>query len=80
MQTQRAYFVNNVARMVYATMVALNRPLESGAVEREPRRVVNLLLKGPGMFWYKDHAEPRSQEIGNSSTSRPCFLHQTYGR
>ncbi len=53
MQTQRAYFVNNVARMVYATMVALNRPLESGAVEREIRRVVNLWLKGPGMFCIK---------------------------
>jgi hypothetical protein len=55
--TQRDSFVNNAARMAYAKMMALNLPRGSGAVESAIRRVVNLRLKGPGIFWCKDNAE-----------------------
>jgi hypothetical protein len=56
-RTQRDYFVNNAARMAYAKITALNLPIGSGAVESAIRRVVNLRLKGPGIFWCKDNAE-----------------------
>lgn len=57
MRTQRDYFVKNRARMAYAKIMALNLPIGSGAVESAIRRVVNLRLKGPGIFWCKDNAE-----------------------
>lgn len=56
-RTQRDDFVNNAARMAYAKITALNLPIGSGAVESAIRRVVNLRLKGPGIFWCKDNAE-----------------------
>ncbi|MFQ5592333.1 MAG: hypothetical protein ACE5HE_14320 [Phycisphaerae bacterium] len=56
-RTQRDYFINNAARMAYAKIMALNLPIGSGAVESAIRRVVNLRLKGPGIFWCKDNAE-----------------------
>src|SRR5882724_6351881 len=56
-RTQRDYFVKNGARMAYAQLMALNLPIGSGAVESAIRRVVNLRLKGPGIFWCKANAE-----------------------
>jgi hypothetical protein len=55
--TERNYFVRNRQRMAYATMKALHLPLGSGAVESTIRRVVNLRLKGPCIFWYRANAE-----------------------
>ncbi|MCP4105645.1 MAG: hypothetical protein GY749_08930 [Desulfobacteraceae bacterium] len=55
--TERNYFVRNEHRMVYPTMKALNLPIGSGAVESAVRRVINLRLKGPCIFWYKENAE-----------------------
>lgn len=43
--------------MAYAQLMALNLPIGSGAVESAIRRVVNLRLKGPGIFWCKANAE-----------------------
>jgi hypothetical protein len=55
--TERNYFVRNRQRMAYATMKTLHLPLGSGAVESAIRRVVNLRLKGPCIFWYRENAE-----------------------
>lgn len=54
--TERNYFVRNRQRMAYAMMKTLHLPLGSGAVESAIRRVVNLRLKGPCIFWYRENA------------------------
>lgn len=54
--TERNYFIRNQHRMEYPTMKALKLPLGSGAVESAVRRVVNLRLKGPCIFWHKENA------------------------
>ena len=43
--------------MAYPTLKSLKLPLGSGAIESAIRRVVNLRLKGPCIFWYKENAE-----------------------
>ena len=32
-------------------------PIGSGSMESAVRRVINLRLKGPGIFWREEHAE-----------------------
>jgi hypothetical protein len=56
-RTERDYFVRNIARMAYARVRALKLPIGSGSVESAIRRVVNLRLKGPCIFWCKENAE-----------------------
>jgi hypothetical protein len=56
-RTQRNYFMKNLARMRYDRIRALKLPLGSGCVESAIRRVVNLRLKGPCIFWCQAHAE-----------------------
>lgn len=56
-RTQRDYFVKNVTRMAYKRLRAIKMPIGSGSVESAIRRVVNLRLKGPGIFWHKENAE-----------------------
>ncbi len=55
--TEREYFVKNQYRMGYARLKANNWPIGSGAVESAIRRVINLRLKGAGIFWYRENAE-----------------------
>jgi hypothetical protein len=55
--TKRDYFVRNRQRMAYQTLKSLKLPIGSGAIESAIRRVVNLRLKGPCIFWYKENAE-----------------------
>jgi hypothetical protein len=50
------YFVKNKARMAYRKIASLKLPIGSGAVESAIRRVINLRLKGPGIFWLEDTA------------------------
>ena len=57
MRTERDYFVRNRQRMAYQTLKSLKLPIGSGAIESAIRRVVNLRLKGPCIFWYKENAE-----------------------
>ncbi len=38
-------------------MAALKLPIGSGAIESAIRRVVNLRLKGPSIYWHKNSAE-----------------------
>jgi hypothetical protein len=56
-RTQRNYFIKNQSRMAYATLIAMKLPIGSGAIESTVRRVVNLRLKGPSLFWCRANAE-----------------------
>ena len=57
MRTQRDYFIKNQGRMAYATLMAMKLPIGSGAIESAVRRVINLRLKGPSLFWCRASAE-----------------------
>lgn len=52
-----SFFALNAERMQYARFRELNLPCGSGAVESAIRRVINLRLKGPGLFWTREMAE-----------------------
>jgi hypothetical protein len=54
--TERNYFIRNLYRMAYPILKALKLPLGSGAIESAIRRVVNLRLKGPCIFWHRENA------------------------
>ncbi|MCP4932800.1 MAG: hypothetical protein GY927_01040 [bacterium] len=56
-RTHLNYFVSHQHRMAYDKITALKLPIGSGAIESAIRRVVNLRLKGPAIFWCKGHAE-----------------------
>ena len=56
-RTQRNYFIKNQSRMAYAKLIAMKLPIGSGAIESTVRRVVNLRLKGPSLFWCRANAE-----------------------
>jgi len=51
------YFVTNMERMRYHLFRRRKLPMGSGAVESCVRRLVNLRLKGNGIFWTVDSAE-----------------------
>ena len=50
-------FIRNQRRMAYAKLMALKLPMGSGAIESTVRRVVNLRLQGPSLFWCRASAE-----------------------
>ena len=52
-QRQRRLFPSTA----YARIAALKLPIGSGAIESAIRRVVNLRLKGPSIYWHKTTAE-----------------------
>jgi hypothetical protein len=56
-RTHLNYFIRNQSRMVYAKLMAMKLPIGSGAIESTVRRVVNLRLKGPSIFWCRASAE-----------------------
>src|SRR2546423_14700194 len=56
-RTHRQYFIKNQSRMAYAQLMALKLPIGSGVIESPVRRVVNLRLKGPSLFWCRASAE-----------------------
>lgn len=51
------YFDHNSSRFAYAWARRLHLPNGSGPMESAIRRVINLRLKGPGIFWHEDTAE-----------------------
>jgi hypothetical protein len=59
LKRERDYFKPNggKGRMDYARVAALKLPIGSGAIESAIRRVVNLRLKGPSIYWQKTSAE-----------------------
>lgn len=56
-RTELNYFKTHRHHMAYQTVAAENFPIGSGAVESAIRRVINLRLKGPAIFWCKARAE-----------------------
>ena len=51
------YFQKHAHRMRYRLFRQAHIPLGSGAVESALRRVVNLRMKGAGIFWLADHSK-----------------------
>lgn len=56
-RTERDYFGNNQNRMASKKSQDLKLPIGSKGVESAIRRVVNLRLKGPGLFGLRENAE-----------------------
>jgi len=56
-QREREYFVKHTHRMQYEEYEKAGIPMGSGSVESAIRRIVNLRLKGAGMFWLKHNGE-----------------------
>ncbi len=56
---ERGYFRRNIkaGRMDYHRLAEAKWPIGSGAIESAIRRVINLRLKGAGIFWHKKSAE-----------------------
>lgn len=54
---ERGYFKKHLSHMKYAELREIGLPIGSGAVESSIRRVINLRLKGPGIFWHEDTAD-----------------------
>ncbi|MCP4630214.1 MAG: hypothetical protein GY850_42900 [bacterium] len=53
----KSYFMKNRCRMQYDSFRNLKLPTGSGCVESAIRRVINLRLKSPGIFWKPETAE-----------------------
>lgn len=51
------YFWSRAHLMQYGELRAAGLPIGTGAVESAIRRVVNLRMKGPGIFWQEENAE-----------------------
>lgn len=51
------YFCTHLPHMAYGELKGRGLPIGSGAVESGIRRVINLRLKGAGIFWHEDSAE-----------------------
>ena len=56
LKRERNYFIKNKSRMNYEQVSNLQFPIGSGAMESSIRRVVNMRLKGPCIFWSEDSA------------------------
>jgi hypothetical protein len=56
---ERDYLLRNAraGRLDYAKARRAKMPIGSGSMESAVRRVINLRLKGPGIFWHEEHAE-----------------------
>ncbi|MFM8723592.1 MAG: hypothetical protein ACKON9_00550 [Planctomycetaceae bacterium] len=58
-QTEVSYLQHHgeAGRLAYPTFRGYGLPLGSGAIESSIRRVINLRLKGNGIFWEEENAE-----------------------
>ena len=54
---EKSYFENNLPRMQYARARNCKLPIGSGPMESAIRRVINLRMKGNGIFWLEENAE-----------------------
>ena len=56
---EREYLLRNARakRLNYSKARWAKMPMGSGSMESAVRRVINLRLKGPGIFWHEEHAE-----------------------
>lgn len=55
--THLRYFIRNRARFAYNRVRRFKLPMGSGAVESAIRRVINLRVKGPAIYWLKENVE-----------------------
>jgi len=55
--TDLAFLDTHRERLRYQEYRSAGHPIGSGAVESAVRRVVNLRMKGPSVFWTEEHAE-----------------------
>jgi hypothetical protein len=51
------YFIKNQKRLSYKEVAAAKMPIGSGAIESAVRRVINLRLKSPCIYWKEESAE-----------------------
>jgi hypothetical protein len=56
-RTELNFFTTHRPHMNYALICGQHLPLGSGAIESAIRRVINLRLKGPSLFWCKPNAD-----------------------
>lgn len=54
---ERDYFKKHLPHMRYKEIKEKKLPIGSGGVESGIRRVINLRLKGPGIFWHEDSVD-----------------------
>jgi hypothetical protein len=54
---EQEYFNKHLPHMRYKEIKDKNLPIGSGGVESGIRRVINLRIKGPGIFWHEDMAD-----------------------
>lgn len=56
---ERDYLLRNARarRLNYSKARWAKMPMGSGSMESAVRRVINMRLKGPGIFWHEEHAE-----------------------
>lgn len=54
---ERDYFKKHLPHMHYKEIKDKKMPIGSGGVESGIRRVINLRLKGPGIFWHEDSVD-----------------------
>lgn len=57
LKTEQNYFLNNRHRLKFNVARRRRLPMGSGPMESAIRRVVNLRLKGAGIFWHEENAE-----------------------
>jgi hypothetical protein len=72
LQTEIAYLKKHgeAGRMKYPAYKGQGLPLGSGAIESSIRRVINLRLKGNGIFWREENAEAMLQLRATILTNR----------
>ena len=56
LKTERNYFLRNQHRLDYLGAEQMQLPRGSGSMESAIRRVINLRLKGAGIFWLEETA------------------------
>lgn len=56
-RTELNYFITHREHMKYDLNNELGLPIGSGGIESAVRRVVNLRLKGPSIYWKRENAE-----------------------
>jgi hypothetical protein len=63
LRTELSYLQRHgeAGRLNYGDFRSRGLPLGSGAIESSIRRVINMRLKGNGIFWLEDHAEEMLQ-------------------
>lgn len=71
-QTEIAYLRKHgeAGRLKYTYFRSLGLPIGSGAIESSIRRVINLRLKGNGIFWREENAEAMLQVRAQVLTNR----------